>query len=430
MDAPWVYSVNCLRLDKTIFNTFAKLGCWQNISLHLPGLHSVQNWILCLDLSETCQPLAKYPAATGQSMHTTRSENIMLNGVQGNSYFFGHLRDLLKEPAGLTWRTWVDEVPNDGIIKIFALFQQERLVVIRYDSVTCWSWPRYFMLLMLLLVTFSIFSSAEGDLGLPADRYRSPAAIADVLVHKCYDFEKPAIFKRTAVKILGNGILFAEGDVHKQQRKILNPAFGFRHTKELFPMFWDQSLRLMKALEEQGEQTETTTDNYVTVEVNAWASKATLSIIEEAAMGVDLHSIEDPKEPLNLTYRTLTNPGRLNKFIQFLGLFVPGWIVNNFPIPLNQAIKRNTSLIMDICEAQKKLIESPEQDTKVQSSTVIATLVKSELFTTPELMEQMKTFLVAGHETTATALTWAIYLLTQHPDMQKRSVGPFPGYLF
>lgn len=226
------------------------------------------------------------------------------------------------------------------------------------------------------------------------------------------------------MKILGNGILFAEGDVHKQQRKILNPAFGFRHTKELFPMFWDQSLRLMKALEEQGEHTDTPTDKYITVEVNEWASKATLSIIEEAAMGVDLHSIEDPKEPLNLTYRTLTNPGRLSKFVQFLGIFFPKWIINNIPMALNSAIKRNAFLIMDICEAQKTLIESPEQEKKIPPNTVIATLVKSELFTNNDLMEQMKTFLIAGHETTATALTWAVYLLTQHPNMQKRLVCP------
>jgi cytochrome P450 len=246
-----------------------------------------------------------------------------------------------------------------------------------------------------------------------------------VLVHRCYDFEKPHVFTATAAKVLGDGILFAEGDVHKQQRKSLNPAFGFRHIKGLYPMFWDRSLRLIKALEEQGEHTDSDSDKYITVEVQEWANKATLSIIEEAALGIDTNIIEDPKEPLTLTYRTLLNPGKLSKVIQFLGLFFPAWLIQNIPTPLNRAVKRNTSIIMDITAAQKELIESPEQDMNIHPNTVIATLVKSEQFSLPELMEQMRFVLLAGHETTATALTWAIYLLTQHPDMQKRQVCPF-----
>lgn len=118
-------------------------------------------------------------------------------------------------------------------------------------------------------------------------------------------------------------------------------------------MFWDRSLRLIAALKEQGKHTDTASAKYINVEVGEWASKATLSIIEEAALGIDTNTIEDPKEPLNLTYRTITNPGRLSKFMQFLGLFFPGFIINNIPIPLNRAIEKNASLIMDICEGEK-----------------------------------------------------------------------------
>jgi len=40
---------------------------------------------------------------------------------------------------------------------------------------------------------------------------------------KSYDFVKPQ--STTAVALLGNGLVFAEGDVHKRQRKMMNPAF-------------------------------------------------------------------------------------------------------------------------------------------------------------------------------------------------------------
>ena len=207
--------------------------------------------------------------------------------------------------------------------------------------------------------------------------------------------------------------------------KALGPAFTSRHVKELYPMFWDRSLRLMKAMQEQGERTDTETDKYITVEVSSWASKATLSIIEEAAMGVDLKSIEDPKEPLRLTYQTIMKPGVLSQVVQFLSVFCPLWLTRNIPTALNRAVEKNESLIRDICVAQIEHIESLEKDGSPLPNTIISTLVKSKQFSTAEIVEQMKTFIFAGHETTATALTWAVYLLCKHPDMQKRSVIHF-----
>ena len=185
-------------------------------------------------------------------------------------------------------------------------------------------------------------------------------------------------------------------------------------------MFWDRSLRLMKAMQAQGEHTDTDSENYVTVEVSSWASKATLSIIEEAAMGVDLRSIEDPEVPLRLTYQTIMKPGVLSQVVQFLSVFCPLWLTRNIPTALNIAVKKNEALIRDICVAQMDHIELLEKDGSPLPNTILSTLVKSKQFSTAEIVEQMKTFIFAGHETTATALTWAVYLLCKHPDMQKR----------
>ena len=248
----------------------------------------------------------------------------------------------------------------------------------------------------------------------------SPAAIAEVLVHKCYDFEKPGPFRWSSIKILGDGILFAEGDAHKQQRKTLMPAFAFRHVKGLYSMFWDRAQRMTKAIEEQGERPHDDCDKDIVIEVQSWASKATLSIIEETAMGVDSRAIEDPDEPLGLTYRRLMNPNWVFRIITFLSIWLPGWLVWNIPVELNRTIKRNGSLIWDICRSQTACIESSQADPESLRNTVIATAVKSKQFSQQDLVEQMKTFLIAGHETTATALTWAVYFLTKHPEMQKR----------
>ena len=51
---------------------------------------------------------------------------------------------------------------------------------------------------------------------------------------------------------------------------------------------------------------------------------------------------------------------------------------------------------------------------------ILTVAIASNAFTDEDLVDQMMTFLAAGHETTASGLTWAVYLLAKHPEMQRR----------
>lgn len=57
--------------------------------------------------------------------------------VQVGSFVLGNTTELLKGNIGAAFRKWVDEVPHDGIFKIFDILQRERLVVVRYGFATC-----------------------------------------------------------------------------------------------------------------------------------------------------------------------------------------------------------------------------------------------------------------------------------------------------
>ena len=50
----------------------------------------------------------------------------------------------------------------------------------------------------------------------------SVQACKEVLTTKCYEFEKPAFFRRIIEEIAGIGLVFSEGDEHKKQRRLLN----------------------------------------------------------------------------------------------------------------------------------------------------------------------------------------------------------------
>jgi hypothetical protein len=93
----------------------------------------------------------------------------------------GHFREFYRTNPGEPLRRWANEVPNNGLIRYFDIFNVERIVVVK------------------------------------------PSALAEVLVQKCYHFEKPKGLRQSIARILGMGLFLAEGDEHKvESRQLVN----------------------------------------------------------------------------------------------------------------------------------------------------------------------------------------------------------------
>jgi cytochrome P450 len=259
----------------------------------------------------------------------------------------------------------------------------------------------------------------------------SPKALSEVLTIKSYDFVKPAQFRFGLGRLLGIGILLAEGDEHKMQRKHLMPAFAFRHVKDLYPVFWEKAregVLAMTAAVRAGKHEEKTqlsdtgsaeTKDAV-LEVIEWASRTTLDIIGVAGMGQDFGAIRDPDALLSRTYRAVFKPTPGARFLGLLVLFLPDWFVNRLPLARNGQIREAAATIKDVCRqlirAKKEKLEKGE----LADVDILSVAMESGGFSEENLVDQMMTFLAAGHETTATAMTWAIYMLCLHPDVQTR----------
>jgi cytochrome P450 len=258
----------------------------------------------------------------------------------------------------------------------------------------------------------------------------SPKGLSEVLTTKNYDFIKPAQFATSLGRLLGIGILLAEGEEHKAQRKSLMPAFAFRHIKNLYPVFWDISREAVNAMTEQfkaeilekasSQDVEKTASEEIVFEVGEWASRATLDIIGVAGMGQDFGAIKNPDAELSYTYRTVFKPSKQAQILGLLGLFLPGWFVSRLPIKRNGEIEAAADVIRSVCRklirAKKEKLEKKE----VSGIDILSVALESGGFTEENLVDQMMTFLAAGHETTATAMTWAIYMLCLNPDVQTK----------
>lgn len=302
---------------------------------------------------------------------------------KGGSFFNGQLKRISAEPTGEPHRDWIKNVPNDGLIYYTTILNQGRL--------------------------------------LPT----SPQALSEVLTTKSYDFIKPQQLRNGLGRVLGIGILLAEGDEHKRQRKNLMPAFAYRHVKDLYPVFWEKSIKLVNGLmsvaRKEGKESVKSIDNAAMVDISGWFSRATLDIIGVAGMGHDFDAIDNPDTKINVTYRSVFSPSRQQRTMALLGLFLPQWFLRALPVAHNNKIVESSNTIKEVCrELIREKKEKLDQKQKRVDADILSVALESGVFTEEDLVNQMMTFLAAGHETTASAMTWAFYLLCLHPEVQTR----------
>ncbi|KAI0815862.1 cytochrome P450 [Xylaria sp. FL0064] len=305
----------------------------------------------------------------------------------GGSWWNGHWSRIHNEPRGIPMRDWIATVPNDGIMRYLGFANGERVLV------------------------------------------TGPKALSEVLVTKSYYFPKPAALRYNISRLLGDGILLAEGDEHKFQRKNLMPAFAFRHIKDLYPVFWSKTREVVQAMTKEvladaASQLDSPDPEKArrsaVLEVGNWASRVTLDIIGVAGMGHDFNAIQDQNSELNRTYRQLFTPTRQAIILNFLSQMLPGWLLGNLPVQRNDDVKAASQYIRSVCA---NLIQEKRQKIAAKGHTdhdILSVAIESGGFTDEALADQLMTFLAAGHETTASSMTWAIYMLSRYPKIQER----------
>jgi len=261
----------------------------------------------------------------------------------------------------------------------------------------------------------------------------SPKALAEVLVTKSYDFIKPPQIQQSIGRILGIGILFAEGDEHKAQRKNLNPAFAYRHLKDLYPIFWAKSQEMILEIDKElaarasgipptttsAAATSTDPENAKplprdAVDASDWASRATLDIIGVAGLDQSFRAIQEPSNKLFQLYQTIFKPNRQARFLGLLSQFIPFWLLRSLPVKRNAQISEAKTFLrrtcMNIIQEKRAKMEASsaekggKQDPDAAPSStgetdILSVALRSKFFTDDNLVDQLMTFLAAGHET-------------------------------
>jgi cytochrome P450 len=231
-----------------------------------------------------------------------------------------------------------------------------------------------------------------------------PDFARQVLVEEPEKFYKARLIKQAFGPFAGQGLLTSDGALWKQQRKLIQPAFHHAQLVTYGAVMVGHALRMIDAL-----------DDGAVVEIQEEMTRLTLAIVVQTLFSADV--TREAKEVGRLMIGVLDAANdRLNRILR-----MPSWVPTRRNLREKRALARLDELLDSFIAAHRASSEKPAD---LLSVLLAATDEDSGIrMSDRQLHEEMMTLFLAGHETTAMALTWTWYLLSQHPEVEERLVG-------
>ena len=216
-----------------------------------------------------------------------------------------------------------------------------------------------------------------------------PDWVRRVLVSNHRNYTKGVGIERVRV-LLGNGLMASEGDRWRRQRRMLQPGFHRPRVAGFFDIFYRASRQLAERWLDAARSGEA-------VNVTAAASETTLRAVLQALFSEDLALIE--REQGDNPFRMVSDDS--SRDLQFAVKFrALGKLVQHIVDRRRRERRLPPDLLTHCLQARDRASGEPMSDR--------------------QLVDEVLTLIVAGHETTAASLAWLWYLLALHPEVYRR----------
>ena len=234
-----------------------------------------------------------------------------------------------------------------------------------------------------------------------------PALVKRVLVEEPENFPKSAIIHDTLRGLLGDSVFLSNGETWKRQRRILDPAFEQGAVKA-FPAMRAAGMAAVERLG-AGE-----------VEMEFVASTLTADVIFRTLFSIPIES-----DVAKRVFHAFRRYQRAQPLWNIPGLLrLPRWAPRFHSKASRESAAEIRDLLAGLVEERAAAIAggcAPDDlATRIMSLPDPET---GETFTPAEMVDQVAIFFLAGHETSASALGWALYLLAVNPEIQDRAAA-------
>lgn len=281
----------------------------------------------------------------------------------------------------MSWHDWANEIPNDGFIRYYGLLNIEKILV------------------------------------------TDPKAAHEIFAGNPYSYIKPPPITKIIKALLGDGLIVVEGDAHKAQKKIFQPAFKVRQLNDLCAVFEAKARELLVTVDKDNNGF-SSKDKDATVDLGTYLHRATLDVIGFAGFGLDFNCLKDPENQLATDYAQGFNPSPSARKYRLLALVLPGWLLDHLPLKRNQdlrataaAVRRSTGEMIEERGARIDAGKTTDEDNKDIIGTLMA---HGGVRDKKSLINQSMTILGAGHDTVHFAISSAIWEMCKNPKIQQR----------
>ncbi|MDJ0994087.1 MAG: cytochrome P450 [Dinoroseobacter sp.] len=282
----------------------------------------------------------------------------------------------------------------------------------RPDKVPFWEYLRLFRSDILSAQPAKLYRAWMAEYRTPFFRsylVNDPRLIREVLQDAPQDFPKSDRVGEGLRPLLGESVFVTNGPIWERQRRIIDPAFEGGRLHDSFPAMQQAAAQAVLRLSACAAAD--------AVEIEEQASHAAADVIFRTLFSIP---IED--EVATEVFRAFQAYQRSQPILN-LAAFVPlpRWVPRPHRRATTQAAGQIRALLQRLCEARAAEIAAgtapDDLATKIMTTRDPET---GEKFSPSEMVDQVAIFFLAGHETSASALGWALWLLAAHPDIQDR----------
>ncbi|EOG7129172.1 cytochrome P450 [Campylobacter jejuni] len=231
-----------------------------------------------------------------------------------------------------------------------------------------------------------------------------------MMVDEVREFPKSAFLHELLSPLLGESIFTTNGEVWKKQRELLRPSFEMTRINKVFNLMSEAVADMMDRFSKY--------PNHAVIEVDEAMTFITADVIFRTIMSSKLDE-EKGKKILNafVTFQEQSVHTAMRRMFRF-----PKWLSYVLGdckrAKVGDVIRQ---VLSDIIKPRYDMADNAEFEDILGSLLLVVDADTNKRFSFEEILDQVAMLFLAGHETTASSLTWTLYLLSLYPKEQEKA---------
>ncbi|MFI0395253.1 cytochrome P450 [Paracoccus sp. p1-h21] len=239
-----------------------------------------------------------------------------------------------------------------------------------------------------------------------------PELVATILRRRPQDFPKSDRLREGLAPLLGRSVFVTNGAEWERQRRIIDPAFEGGRLREAFPAMLAASQAAVTRLLAQADGRPR--------DIEPETSHAAADVIFRTLFSLPIE--DDTAAQVFAAFRAHQDAQPIVNLAALPPL--PGWLPRLHSRRTRRTARQIRALIKALVHQRlSRIAQGTAPDDLATNIMTTPDPLTGQCFDGAEMVDQVAIFFLAGHETSASALAWALYLLAENPDWQTRLVA-------